>query len=46
MTQREFRDLLQDILEAICKLEKITQRITFTEFSNRMEIFLSGSKIN
>jgi uncharacterized protein with HEPN domain len=32
-------------LEAICKLEKITQRITFIEFSNTIEIFLSVVKL-
>ncbi len=32
-------------MEAICKLEKITQRITFIEFSNTIEIFLSVVKL-
>ena len=45
MTQREFRDFLQDIIDAICQLEKITQDITFEEFSTKMEIFLSVVKL-
>jgi uncharacterized protein with HEPN domain len=45
MTQREFRDFLQDILEAICELKKMTQRITFAEFSTRIEVFLSVVKL-
>lgn len=36
MTQREFRDFLQDILEAICELKQITHRITFAEFSTKL----------
>ena len=36
MTQREFRDLLQDILEAICQLEKMTQDLSFEEFSTKI----------
>jgi len=45
MTSREFRDFLQDILEAICDLEKITHRVTFAEFSTMIEIFLSVVKL-
>ncbi|MCA2721720.1 MAG: DUF86 domain-containing protein [Microcystis sp. M048S1] len=45
MTQREFRDLLQDILEAICQLEKMTQALSFEEFSTKIEIFLSAVKL-
>ncbi|CCI35127.1 MAG: DUF86 domain-containing protein [Microcystis sp.] len=45
MTQREFRDFLQDILEAICQLEKMTQDLSFEEFSTKIEIFLSAVKL-
>jgi len=45
MTQREFRDFLQDILEAICQLEKMTQDLSFAEFSTKIEIFLSAVKL-
>ncbi|BCU09782.1 HepT-like ribonuclease domain-containing protein [Microcystis aeruginosa] len=45
MTQREFRDFLQDILEAICQLEKMTQALSFEEFSTKIEIFLSAVKL-
>ncbi|GCL55947.1 protein of unknown function DUF86 [Microcystis aeruginosa NIES-3806] len=45
MTQREFRDFLQDILEAICQLEKMTQDLSFEEFSTKIEIFLSVVKL-
>ncbi len=45
MTQREFRDFLQDILEAICQLEKMTQGLSFEEFSTKIEIFLSAVKL-
>lgn len=45
MTQREFRDFLQDILEAICQLEKMTQALSFAEFSTKIEIFLSAVKL-
>lgn len=45
MTQREFRDFLQDILEAICPLEKMTQDLSFEEFSTKIEIFLSAVKL-
>ncbi|MFM7881129.1 MAG: DUF86 domain-containing protein [Microcystis panniformis] len=45
MTQREFRDFLQDILEAICQLEKMTQHLSFAEFSTKIEIFLSAVKL-
>jgi uncharacterized protein with HEPN domain len=45
MTQREFRDFLQDILEAICQLEKMTQYLSFAEFSTKIEIFLSAVKL-
>jgi len=45
MTQREFRDFLQDILEAICQLEKMTQDLSFAEFSTQIEIFLSAVKL-
>jgi uncharacterized protein with HEPN domain len=34
MTQREFQDFLQDIIDAICQPGKITQDITFEEFFN------------
>ena len=45
MTQREFKDFLQDILEAINQLKKITQDITFEEFSTKIEFFLSVVKL-
>lgn len=45
MTQREFRDFLQDILEAICQLEKMTQYLSLAEFSTKIEIFLSAVKL-
>ncbi|MDB9393624.1 MULTISPECIES: HepT-like ribonuclease domain-containing protein [Microcystis] len=45
MTQREFRDFLQDILEAICQLEKMTQYLSFAEFPTKIEIFLSAVKL-
>jgi uncharacterized protein with HEPN domain len=45
MTQREFRDFLQDILEAICQIEKMAQDITFEEFLTKIEIFLSVVKL-
>lgn len=45
MTQREFRDFLQDILEAIRQLENITKTITFAEFSTRIETLLSVVKL-
>lgn len=45
MTQREFRDFLQDIIEAICQLEKMTQDLSFEEFSTKIEIFLSAVKL-
>ncbi|BBH39553.1 protein of unknown function DUF86 [Microcystis viridis NIES-102] len=45
MTQREFRDFLQDILEAICQREKMTQDLSLAEFSTKIEIFLSAVKL-
>jgi uncharacterized protein with HEPN domain len=45
MTKREFRDFLQDILEAIYQLDKITQGITFKEFSTKIEILLAVVKL-
>jgi predicted nucleotidyltransferase len=35
MTQRDFRDILQDILEAIGQLEKMTQDISFQDKIDR-----------
>ncbi|GBF82129.1 HepT-like ribonuclease domain-containing protein [Aphanothece sacrum] len=45
MTQRDFTDFLQDIIEAIYQLEKITKNISFEEFLARVEIFLSVVKL-
>ena len=45
MTQRDFRDFWQDILEAIGQLEKMTRDISFAEFSTQIEIFLSAVKL-
>lgn len=36
---------MQDILEAICQLEKMTQYLSFAEFSTKIEIFLSAVKL-
>jgi uncharacterized protein with HEPN domain len=36
---------VQDIIDAICQLEKTTQDITFEEFSTKIEILLSAVKL-
>ena len=45
MTQREFRDFLQDIIYSISQIEEITQEITFAGFSTRTETFFFVVKL-
>ncbi|ACK68763.1 protein of unknown function DUF86 [Gloeothece citriformis PCC 7424] len=45
MTRREFKVFLQDILEAITQIEKLTEKISQEEFLAKIETFLAVVKL-